>query len=50
VWIDSVEGEIGQGETFDAMLLTLGEHTITLSATDADGNVGEDTIAIVVFE
>jgi hypothetical protein len=50
VWTSSLEGEIGQGETFDAMLLTLGEHTITLSATDADGNVGEDTIAIVVFE
>jgi hypothetical protein len=50
VWVSSLEGEIGQGETFDAMLLTLGEHTITLTATDADGNIGEDSIAIVVFE
>jgi hypothetical protein len=49
VWVDSVEGEIGQGETFDAMLLTLGEHTITLTATDADGNVGEDTITLQIF-
>lgn len=49
VWVDSVEGEIGQGETFDAMLFTLGEHTITLTATDADGNVGEDTITLQIF-
>lgn len=49
VWVDSVEGEIGQGESFDAMLLTLGEHTITLTATDADGNVGEDTIVLQIF-
>jgi len=50
VWTDSIEGEIGQGETFDAMLPTLGDHTITLTATDADGNVGEDSITITVFE
>lgn len=49
VWVDSVEGEIGQGETFDAMLLVLGEHTITLTATDADGNVAEDSIVLQIF-
>lgn len=49
VWVDSVEGEIGQGETFDAMLVTLGEHTITLTATDADGNVAEDSITLQIF-
>ena len=50
VWTDSLEGEIGQGEMFDTMLLTLGEHTITLTATDADGNVGEDSITLTIFE
>lgn len=50
VWVDSVEGEIGQGESFDIVLPTLGQHTITLTATDADGNIGEDSITITVFE
>lgn len=49
VWVDSVEGEIGQGETFDSMLFTLGEHTITLTVTDADGNVAEDSITLQIF-
>jgi hypothetical protein len=50
VWTDSVEGEIGQGEEFDAALLTLGDHVVTLTATDADGNVGEDSISFVIVE
>lgn len=50
VWTDSVEGEIGQGEQFDAALVTLGDHVITLTATDADGNIGEATIALVIVE
>lgn len=43
VWISSIDGPIGTGETFD-MLLSPGTHTITLEATDSDGNVGSDTI------
>lgn len=50
VWTDSVEGEIGQGEQFDAALLTLGDHVVTLTATDADGNVGEDSISLIIVE
>jgi hypothetical protein len=50
VWIDSVEGEIGQGEQFDAALQTLGDHVVTLTATDADGNVGEASIMLVIVE
>jgi hypothetical protein len=50
VWTDSIEGEIGQGEQFDAALLTLGDHVITLTATDADGNIGEATISLVIVE
>jgi hypothetical protein len=48
VWTDSVEGEIGQGEQFDAALLTLGDHVVTLTATDADGNVGEASVMLVI--
>lgn len=50
VWTDSVEGEIGQGEQFDAALLTLGDHVVTLTATDADGNVGEASVSLVIVE
>jgi hypothetical protein len=50
VWTDSVEGEIGQGEQFDAALITPGDHIITLTATDADGNVGESSISLVMVE
>lgn len=48
VWVDDVDGEIGQGETFDAALMTLGAHVITLTATDADGNIGEDSVALTI--
>lgn len=50
VWTDSIEGELGQGDTIESTLRTLGDHTITLTATDADGNVSEDSIVLVVFE
>jgi hypothetical protein len=50
VWTDSVEGEIGQGEQFDAALLTLGDHVVTLTATDADGNIGEASVMLVIVD
>jgi hypothetical protein len=34
---------------FDAALMTLGEHTVTLTATDADGNIGEDSITFEII-
>ena len=43
VWSSNLDGNIGTGENFSA-LLSPGVHTITLQATDADGNVGTDTI------
>jgi hypothetical protein len=43
VWTSSIDGPIGTGETFDAPL-TAGVHTVTLTATDSDGNVGTDTV------
>jgi hypothetical protein len=47
-WASDVDGPIGQGEMFDAPLSTLGQHVITLTATDADGNVGEATITLTI--
>jgi hypothetical protein len=48
VWTDDIEGELGQGEQLDAALLGLGDHVVTLTATDADGNIGEDSISLVI--
>lgn len=48
VWTSDVQGQLGEGEAFDAALTTLGMHVITLAATDSDGNVGEDSITINV--
>ena len=48
VWSDSLEGPIGEGEAFEAALNELGEHTVTLTATDADGNVGEASLTFTI--
>lgn len=48
VWTDDLEGEIGEGEQFDYALVTLGAHTVTLTATDSDGNVGEATLTFTI--
>jgi hypothetical protein len=48
IWTDDLEGMIGQGEAFDAALAVVGEHTVTLTATDADGNVGEATLTFAI--
>lgn len=49
-WTSSIDGDLGHGETFDTMALTLGEHTITFTAEDSDGAVGEATIILTVRE
>ena len=45
VWTSNVDGLIGSGEDFFATL-TPGAHTITLTATDAFGLVGQDTVTL----
>lgn len=49
VWTDDLEGELGTGTNVDAMLTVLGPHTITLTATDGDGNAADDSIELVIF-
>ena len=47
VWTSNLEGEFGQGADFRAML-SVGQHTVTLTATDSEGNVGVDTLTFNV--
>ena len=46
VWTSDVDGEFGTGEMFDAPLMTVGMHTITLTVTDSDGNTDEASITL----
>ena len=46
VWTSDLEGQIGVGENFNAPLTMVGMHTITLTATDIDGNEGTDSIVL----
>ena len=48
VWTSSRDGQIGTGETVSTLSLSLGTHTITLTATDSEGAVGKDQIALAV--
>lgn len=48
VWNSSYEEVIGLGETFQKDNLSIGEHVISLTATDSEGNQGTDEIVILI--
>jgi chitinase len=48
VWTSDLEGMIGTGLSLDAALSVIGTHTITLTATDSDGNLGWDTVLVPI--
>jgi len=48
VWTSSIDGSIGTGSSFDTSTLSVGEHTITLRATDSDGAFQISLISIIV--
>ena len=49
-WSSSIDGVLGTGSTLDAELPSTGVHTITLTATDADGNTGDAAVSVLVEE
>lgn len=49
VWTSSIEGEIGSGNDFSRDDLSLGSHTITLTATNSIGDSKTDSINITVL-
>ena len=48
VWTSSIDGQIGTGESFIRNDLSVGTHTITLTATDSNGATGSDSVSITV--
>jgi hypothetical protein len=47
VWMSSIDGVFGTGRDFFARL-SAGTHTVTLTATDAFGLTGTDTVSVTV--
>ncbi|MCX5895878.1 MAG: Ig-like domain-containing protein [Proteobacteria bacterium] len=48
VWMSNKDGEIGTGPSFESSDLTEGEHFITLTVTDPNGQSGQSSINITV--
>ena len=47
VWTSSIDGQTGTGGSFSATL-SEGQHTITASATDSEGNQGSASIGVTI--
>ena len=47
VWTSDIDGQIGTGESFTRSL-TVGNHVITLTVTDSDGDTGDAIVTIMV--
>jgi uncharacterized protein YjdB len=47
-WTSSLDGQIGSGTSFSKDDLSVGAHTITLTATDSENNTGNATVTITV--
>ena len=48
VWMSDIDGEIGAGLTVSRNDLSAGEHTITLTATNSQGEAKSTTITIII--
>lgn len=46
-WSSDLDGPLGTGANFD-VTLSVGTHTLTLEATDSDGNTAADFIQVIM--
>ena len=49
-WTSTLDGPLGTGSSLEITSPSVGVHTITLTATDSDGNTGEASVALLVEE
>lgn len=50
VWRSSKDGRLAEGRSFRSPELSVGEHTIILTATDSNGATGSDSVQITIQE
>ena len=48
VWSSSIDGVVGTGTSFNSASLSVGVHTLTLTATDSGGAFGSDVVTVTV--
>jgi len=48
VWTSDIDGQIGTGASIDSSALSLGDHVISLTASDSEGKTGSSAIKISI--
>ena len=47
-WSSSIDGALGTGSSLEVASPSVGVHTVTLTATDSDGNTGAASVSVLV--
>lgn len=50
IWSSDLDGQIASGRVTSTTALSVGNHTITVTVTDSDGNIATDTSAITITD